>query len=183
VDEKSLSDEDDEFANLFSMKFPKPKNLVSNDYPDIDITQPELLRQFVQNYVHPKENSYMVKYYSRTIEVLKEAKSVKAKEKARQKAANNSVTLLNTQNISVNSTQSNIAKLGHELFFIVCRIRNKENKRYMPFKALADTGASNSLLHTSVAKRLGISYKPMKLILATATGLDDTAVKGIAHQV
>jgi predicted aspartyl protease len=165
------------------MKFPKPKNLVSNDYPDIDITQPELLRQFVQNYVHPKENSYMVKYYSRTIEVLKEAKSVKAKEKARQKAANNSVTLLNTQNISVNSTQSNIAKLGHELFFIVCRIRNKENKRYMPFKALADTGASNSLLHTSVAKRLGISYKPMKLILATATGLDDTAVKGIAHQV
>jgi hypothetical protein len=53
---------------------------------------------------------------------------------------------------------------------------------YMPFKALADTGASNSLMHTSVAKRLGINYKPMKLILATATGLDDTAVKRIAHQ-
>ena len=173
--------ETDELAKFYSMKFPKPKHLVINEYPDLDITQPELLRQFVQNYVHPKENSYMDRYISRTIEVLKQAKSKKAKEKARKKALNNNIKLLNTQNISVNSMQNNIAKLGHELFFIVCHVRNNEKKLYMPFKALTDTGASNSLLHTSVANKLGIKYEPIKLILATATGHDDTAVKGIAH--
>jgi Aspartyl protease len=52
---------------------------------------------------------------------------------------------------------------------------------YTPFRALADTGASNSLMHTSIAHKLKIKYEPIKLLLSTPTGVDDTAVKGIAH--
>jgi hypothetical protein len=31
---------------VFSMKFPKPKQLVENEYPDLDITQPKLIKHF-----------------------------------------------------------------------------------------------------------------------------------------
>jgi hypothetical protein len=44
-----------------------------------------------------------------------------------------------------------------------------------------DTGAANSLLHTSVVNKLGLKYTPIQLTLATATGLDKNAIKGIVH--
>jgi hypothetical protein len=45
----NLCDENDELAKFYSMKFPKPKNLVA--YTDMDLSQPELIRKFVHNYV------------------------------------------------------------------------------------------------------------------------------------
>jgi hypothetical protein len=38
---------------VFSMKFPKPKQLVENEYPDLDITQPKLIKHFVQKNCPP----------------------------------------------------------------------------------------------------------------------------------
>lgn len=58
----------------YSMKFPKPKQLVENEYPDLDMTQPELIKHFVQNIVFPSENSLMDKYIYQTIVALKNAK-------------------------------------------------------------------------------------------------------------
>ena len=58
----------------------------------------------------------------------------------------------------------------------------KDNDKNGYFKTLVDTGATNSLMHTSVAEKLGIKYKPIKLRLKTATGVDEDAIKGIAHQ-
>jgi hypothetical protein len=36
-------------------------------------------------------------------------------------------------------------------------------------------------MHTSVAHRLNIEYKPFKIGISTATGVDNDAVKGISH--
>jgi len=58
----------------------------------------------------------------------------------------------------------------------------KTNKRIdSNVQCLVDTGASNSLIHTDVVKRLGIPYEPCKMIICTATGDDSNSVKGIAH--
>jgi hypothetical protein len=56
----------------YSMKFPKPKQLVENEYPDLDMTQPELIKHFVQDIVFPTENSLMDKYIYQTIVALVE---------------------------------------------------------------------------------------------------------------
>jgi hypothetical protein len=149
------------------MKFPKPKQLVENEYPDLDMTQPELIKHFVQNIVFPTENSLMDKYIYQTIVALKNAKQEKAKEKAQKKKGKNSVSV-------------NVSDLGSELFFTKCHIGN-DNENGNTFSALADTGATNSLMHTSVAHRLNIEYKPLKIGISTATGVDNDAVKGISH--
>jgi hypothetical protein len=56
-----------------------------------------------------------------------------------------------------------------------------DNYTYYPFKALADTGATNSLILTSIVNRYNIPYEPMRLGLSTCGGVDDNAIKGIAH--
>ena len=37
-------------------------------------------------------------------------------------------------------------------------------------------------MHTSVAEMFRIKYTPIKLRLKTVTGVDEDAIKGIAHQ-
>ena len=37
-------------------------------------------------------------------------------------------------------------------------------------------------MHISVAEKFGIKHKPLKPRLTTATGVDEVAIKGIAHQ-
>jgi len=49
------------------------------------------------------------------------------------------------------------------------------------FNALIDTGALNSLIHSSVVNRLNIPITPTQLRLATATGSSSTAITGSAH--
>jgi hypothetical protein len=74
-----------EQAKFYSMKFPKPKHLTENEYPDLEISQPELIKHFVQDIVYPKENSPMCKYIEQTVLYLKETKSNKAQAKAKEK--------------------------------------------------------------------------------------------------
>ena len=62
------------------------------------------------------------------------------------------------------------------------RERKERQQKNRHFKTLVDTGATNSLMHTSVAEKFGIKYKPIKLRLKTVTGVDEDAIKGIAHQ-
>ncbi|MEG1725637.1 MAG: reverse transcriptase domain-containing protein, partial [Anaerovoracaceae bacterium] len=144
-----------------SMKFAKPKTLIVNEYPDILQTMPQLFKEIVSNVIRPPENSPLSKFHDMSVTYLKDQKRDRAK-KAQQKL------------VGVNFTE-----LGRTLYFIVCSCRGLSKE--VPFRALVDTGAANSLLHISVVNKLGLKYRPLKLTLATATGLDDTAIKGVLH--
>ena len=74
----------------------------------------------------------------------------------------------------------NVADIGENLYFVICYVKGKrDNDKNRYFKTLVDTGVTNSLMHTSVAKKFGIKYKPIKLTLKTATGVDEDAIKEI----
>ena len=69
------------------------------------------------------------------------------------------------------------------MYFVICHVKGKrDNDKNGYFKTIVDTGATNSLMHTSVVDKFGIKYKPLKLRLKTATGVDEDAIKGIAQQ-
>jgi hypothetical protein len=147
----------------YSMKFPKPRFLVANDYPDLRESQPSLIKRLAQENVYPKEGTKMQKYLTQSVEFLK------AQQRARAKKA------------SQKKTKVNLAELGKNLYFVHCYISSNRTQRDTPIRALVDTGAANSLLHTSVVNRLGLNYKPIKLTLATTIGANSTAIKGIVH--
>ena len=44
-----------------------------------------------------------------------------------------------------------------------------------------DTGCSNTIIHSSVANKIDLTFKPNKVTLSTATGDAKNAVKGITH--
>ena len=74
----------------------------------------------------------------------------------------------------------NVADIGENLYFMIFHIKGKrDNIKNGFFKTLVDTGATNSLMHTSVAEKFGIKYKPIKLRLKTATGVDEDAMLGL----
>jgi len=145
------------------MKFPKPKMLTENEYPDSTLSQPELFRKLVKDVIHPPEGSKMSKYYQKTIDFLKDQK------KARAKKASSKVTRVN------------FTALGKALYFAKCITWGVNPLESITFSALVDTGAANSMIHISLVNRLQLAYKPIQLTLATATGLDDNAIKGVLH--
>jgi hypothetical protein len=147
----------------YSMKFSRPRDLTLNSYPDYDKPQPQLIKELIHDIVYPKEGSRMQKYYQATVDFLKQQK--------RNRTAKESKKI----------TRAYFSELGKKLYFVKCRTWIRHPAMSGEFRALIDTGASNSLIHTSVASRLGIEYQPAKMTLATATGLDSESVKGIAH--
>ena len=94
------------------MKFPKPRVLEENLYPDLNATQPELLHNLVHNFIHPADNSPMDSYLKNTIQYLKDLQ----KSKGTVKINNYSV--------------------GSNLFFTNVTIN--QNSEVIPF--LIDTG-------------------------------------------
>jgi predicted aspartyl protease len=145
----------------YSMKFPKPRYLVANDYPDLRESQPDLIKKRVQEIVYPKEGTEMQKNLDQSIEFLK------AQQKERAKKASQKITKVN------------LAELGRNLYFVNCYIDSNRSNRETLIRALVDTGAANSLLHTSVVNKLGLKYTPIQLTLATATGLTKNAMKSL----
>jgi len=136
------------------MKFRRPRILLENQYPDLDETQPVMLKKLVQEVVNPKPDSNMSRYIDATIEFLK--------NRQRQKVA---------------ETKLNNSTIGRKLYFV--KVMFPPCKEV--FHALIDTGASNSLIHSSVIDRLKIPITPTNLTLATATGTNSTAITGTAH--
>ena len=59
-------------VKILSMKFSKPKILLENNYPDLEISQPNLIRKLIKEYVYPPEKLILSEYYNSTIEFLKE---------------------------------------------------------------------------------------------------------------
>ena len=128
-------------SGLFSMKFPKPKMLTENEYPDLDTSHPDLIRKLVQEIVHPEEGSKMSKYYETAIEFLKDQKRSRAKK---------------TQN---KMTKVHFTELGRKLYFLKCATWGRDPLIATHFSALIDTDAANSLLHISVVEKLTLELK------------------------
>ena len=139
------------------MKFSKPRILLENNYPDLDISQPALLKRLVDEIIYPPENSSISDYIDTTIVYLKN----KLKDKAKK--------------VNINAIG-----LGESLFFAkLCLTDN--NNTHNAVRALIDTGAANSLLHESVVQKYKIPYEPVSLRLCTANGFDDNAIIGKCH--
>jgi len=58
------------------MKFPRPKHLVENIYPDCTLNQPDIFKALIQKVIRPSKNSPMDKYIQSTIDYLKKAKQL-----------------------------------------------------------------------------------------------------------
>ncbi|MFN9906872.1 MAG: retropepsin-like aspartic protease, partial [bacterium] len=138
---------------LHSMKFPKPRELKNNEYPDLQEDEPTLLKNLMQ-LAKPSEGSHIDMYLDSTIKFVK--------EKQRKKA---------------NAVSLNNAAFGNNLYFVDITFPPSTEK----FKALVDTGASNSLIHESVAEKLNINITPTTMRLSTATGSSTNAITGTTH--
>ena len=139
------------------MKFSKPKILLENNYPDLEISQPDLIRKLINEYVYPPEKSIFSDYYNSTIEFLKEK--------------------LKSKNLKV---QINLAVMKLDLYFTKICFKNKYGS-HEAINALLETGAANSLIHESVARRLNLDFEPLSMRLCTASGFDDNAIIGKSH--
>ncbi|RPH77636.1 MAG: hypothetical protein EHM77_07770, partial [Planctomycetaceae bacterium] len=115
------------------MKFPRPRILLENEYPDLTDSQPELFHDMVTNFVHPEPESSIDNYINSTVEFLK--------NQQRQKQL---------------SAKLNNVNLANNLFFVYLTLPPNKEK----IKCLVDTGASNSLLHSSIADKLKIPIEP-----------------------
>jgi len=135
------------------MKFPKPRHLTENGYPDLTEDQPTLLKKLVQA-IKPTENSAYDKYIDSTIAFVKS----KSKENSRKAKLYNAI-------------------VGKKLFFVMAIFPNA--KEAIP--CLVDTGASNSLLHQSVVNKLDLPMKPTSMKIATATGTSSSIITGTSH--
>ena len=113
-----------------SMKFVKPRQLLVNEYPELNLSVPTFLKDMVQNVIRPSEGSALQKYIESTVFFLKNQK------KERLQKQNKKIVRLH------------LSQLGQKLYFVDCSSVGSTNE--VPFKALIDTGAANSLLHISV---------------------------------
>jgi len=139
------------------MKFPKPRTLTKNEYMDLTLAQPKLFHKLISDIIYPSIDSPRSQYIDKTITHLKElSRKTTKKLKINQLFINKKLYFMNVCLNSQLDTDGNI-------------------------NALVDTGAANSLIHTSVAERLGIQYTAMRMVICTATGSDSDAIKGVAH--
>jgi len=45
-----------------SMKFPKPRNLLKNEFPDITVVQPNIFKKVVSEIVYPEDDTKRYRY-------------------------------------------------------------------------------------------------------------------------
>ena len=110
---------DDAISNpvltTYSMKFPKPRVLTENNYPDADISQPKLFKKLVNEVIYPPETSPLDKYIDTTVSFLKEKIRLKNKK-----------------------VDVNLNNLGESLFFAKLCLKNQNTHNAV--RALIDTG-------------------------------------------
>ena len=54
-----------------SMKFPKPRNLLKNEFPDLTVVQPNIFRKVVSDIVYPEDDTKRDRYIEETVKTLK----------------------------------------------------------------------------------------------------------------
>ncbi len=160
--EKGIKDHEErkpeEENRSFSMKFPKPRILTKNEYPDLKTPQPELFKELINEIIYPEEGSARERYLQQTIDDLKERSKKKSK-----------------------AIKLNQLFINRRLYYINICIEPNGTKEDTNIHALIDTGAANSLIHLDVVRKFKLEYEPCKMIICTATGTDSESIKGIAH--
>ena len=86
------------------LKFAKPRELKSNDYPDSCMTQPEMLRKLIAEKKMPQASSIYAKYLDKSIEILKTEKRKKNRK-----------------------IKINVADVGENLYFVICHVKGKRD--------------------------------------------------------
>jgi dUTPase len=137
-----------------NMKFPRPRTLVTNEYPDITDDQPTLFRDVIENLIYPQPNSDMEAYINSSIEFLKNQQKTQRQ-------------MLKLNSIQINSSLS----------FVYIIIPPSTRK----IKCLVDTGCSNTIIRSEIAKEIKLKFRPYHITLSTATGNSENSVKGITH--
>ena len=82
------------------LKFAKPRELKSNDYPDSCMTQPEMMRKLIAEKIMPETGSTYAKYLHKSIEILKTEKRKKNRK-----------------------IKINISDIGENLYFVICHVQ------------------------------------------------------------
>ncbi len=136
------------------MKFPRPRILVHNEYPDLLLDQPRILQDLVSKIANPIPDSPEDIYLSSTIEYIKKKAAQSSKK----------VKLFNTY-------------VGKKLFYVNMTIPPHADE----ILCLIDTGASNSLLHYKIAENFQLKIKPTNMQMATATGTSSNIIMGTCH--
>ena len=80
LEESSNSTELANSAKNYSMKFARPKKLLINEYPDVTISHPDMIKHMIQQAIFPEQNTDLDKYLNTTIDFLKKQKSDRAKK-------------------------------------------------------------------------------------------------------
>ena len=137
------------------MKFPKPRHLTVNEYPDLPEDQPTIIRKLVQSGIKPNPATPEADYIEATIAYIKQ----KSKESAKK------VTLYSTN-------------VGRKLYFVTITFPPSTE----PVLCLVDTGASNSLLHQSVTQKLSLPVTPTSMRMSTAAGTSSNIIVGTSHR-
>jgi predicted aspartyl protease len=136
------------------MKFPRPRQLLNNSYPDLAIDQPQLIHRMINQVVNPQEHSDQEDYIQSSITYLKNQQKLK------------------NSTAAINSTSVN-----NQLFYVDVSFPPKNQK----FKFLVDTGASNSIIHTTIAEKMNLPTIPAQMKMTTATGTTSDAIVGTTH--
>jgi len=154
TDSQSLHDKkpNESSIQLNMMKFPRPRILLENQYPDMTDDHPTVIKSLMRT-IKPDKNDNMNQYIDSSIKFLKNQQRLKQ------------------------TVQINQCLVGRDLYFIPILINDSDEV----IPCLVDTGATNSLLHISVAKKLKLKLEPTNLKLVTATGQAQNALKGTAH--
>jgi len=61
----------DDRQNCNSMKFPKPRTLLKNKFPDLTVVQPSIFLKVVSEIVYPEDDTKRDRYIEETVETLK----------------------------------------------------------------------------------------------------------------
>ena len=94
------------------LKFAKLRELKSKDYPDLCMTQPEMLRKLIAEKIKPKTGRTYGKYLEKSIQILKTEKRKKNRK-----------------------IKINVADIGENLYFVICHVKGKrDNDKSIYFK-------------------------------------------------
>jgi len=137
------------------MKFPKPRHLTVNEYPDLPEDQPTIIRKLVQSGIKPDPATPEADYIEATIAYIKQ----------KHKESTKKVTLYSTN-------------IGRKLYFVTITFPPSTE----PVLCLVDTGASNSLLHQSITKKLSLPVTPTSMRMSTAAGTSSNIIVGTSHR-
>ena len=91
-----------------SMKFPKPRNLLKNEFPDLTVVQPTIFRKVVSDIIYPEKDTKRDRYIEETVKTLKN----RAKQKAK-------------------AAKLNKIFINKELYFVPIFIRSSVDKKKM----------------------------------------------------